>query len=125
MDSNHSLTDEIYSPAVVSERLLPPNLIILQESNLLLPSSTTGVVSIPLRIKLQQAFIGKLITHNRPYMDLKILAGILLATQDFVPRSRIELLPFPCKRNTLPLRQRGKLFCLPRMPIKFFKLHLL
>tara|TARA_R110000803_G_scaffold56702_2_gene114077 strand:- start:48 stop:404 length:357 start_codon:yes stop_codon:yes gene_type:complete len=72
------------------------------------PVSTTGVVTIPLRIKLQQAFIGKLITHNRPYMDLKILAGILLATQDFVPPDRIELSPFACKTNTLPLRQGGK-----------------
>ena len=72
------------------------------------PSLAPGVVSIPLRIKLQQAFIGKLITHNRPYMDLKILAGILLATQDFVPRDRIELSPFACKTNTLPLRQQGK-----------------
>lgn len=71
------------------------------------PVSTTGVVTTPLRIKLQPAFIGKLITRNRSYMVLKILAGILLATQDFVPRSGIEPLPFPCKRNTLPLRQRG------------------
>jgi hypothetical protein len=73
------------------------------------PILTTGVVTIPLRIKLQQAFIGKLITHSRPHMDLKILAGILFATRDFVPPDRIELSPFACKTNTLPLRQGGNL----------------
>ncbi len=74
------------------------------------PPSTGSVVTIPLRTKLQQAFIGKLITHNRLLIDLKILAGILLTTQNFVPCDRIELSPFACKTNTLPLRQQGKLF---------------
>lgn len=35
MDSNHSLADEIYSLAVVSERLSVPNLYLLIESNYL------------------------------------------------------------------------------------------
>jgi len=73
------------------------------------PPLPGSVVTIPLRTKLQQAFIGKLITHNRPHIDLKILAGILLTTQDFVPPDRIELSPFACKTNTLPLRQGGKI----------------
>lgn len=33
----------------------------------------------------------------------------------FVPCSGIEPLPFPCKRNTLPLRQQGNL-CTPGWP---------
>ena len=72
------------------------------------PPSTGSVVTIPLRTKLQQAFIGKLITHNRLLIDLKILAGILLATQNFVPRDGYAPPPIVCKTITLLLRQRGK-----------------
>ena len=107
----HLLTERFYRPLItpVTEASQFDHSTGIEPAS---PPSTGSVVTIPLRTKLQQAFIGKLITHNRLLIDLKILAGILLATQNFVPRSRIELLPFPCKRNTLPLRQRGN-FCTP------------
>ena len=104
VESNHTFLQNDFTDRLSHQWLKHPNLLI--NGSRTLPSgfrsrrapATLLTKLLPQQARQDQSFAVWLWTHVPNCRPIQTIIPI------FVPRSRIELLPFPCKRNTLPLR---------------------